>query len=104
MDNMSLEEAYEIAGGYKKVDEQTFLKSLEIVKKDDPTFATALEEAHLLELKKQLDDVLVGYHTAHLLAHILRFSPVFYRGDMKIIAYLCVFCNASCETARDMLQ
>ena len=53
---MSLEEAYEIAGGYKKVDEQTFLKALEIVKKDDPTFATALEEAHLLELKKQLDD------------------------------------------------
>ena len=50
---ISLDEAYEIAGGYKKVDEQTFLEALSMVREDDPIFANSLEEAHKIELRRQ---------------------------------------------------
>ena len=53
MAKISLDEAYEIAGGYKKVDEQTFLEALSIVRDDDPIFANSLEEAHKIELSRQ---------------------------------------------------
>ncbi len=82
---MTLEDAYEIACGYKKADEKTFALAMQLVEKDDREFAASLKKSAAPHQRPNLQKLITLYDAYEIAGGYKQVDKATFNKAMKMV-------------------